>query len=97
MATIFFKGKVKTMYAVGDIPLYQYIDIPVLKKHHCDMNAFRSHPKYGSWANSDMFLGILNHIKTETFKGKSYVRLDMLPENVTVDTSGFLAEVIITV
>jgi len=95
MATIQFKGKVKTIYYT-----YQanrdYIQIPALNSKHCEMNAFRVHPKYGSYANSQLFPGILARLSKTIFGGK-YLYLDQIPEGVTVDTSGFLAVVTITV
>jgi hypothetical protein len=59
------------------------------------MSAFRSHPKYGSYANSDLFLGILRRVRSELFGDMGLVNLNALPANVTVDTSGFLAQVTI--
>lgn len=93
MARIEFKAKVKTMHYVDDSIAYTYLDIPSLDRKHCDMNAFRQHPKYGSYANSDLFRGMLGRIKVATFGESSRLKLDNIPEGVTVDTSGFLAVV----
>ena len=93
MARIEFKGKVKTMHYADDTVAYTYLDVPSLDRKHCDMSAFRSHPKYGAYANSDLFLGMLNRIKVATFGESSRLKLDAIPEGVTVDTSGFLAVV----
>jgi hypothetical protein len=96
-ATIQFKAKVHTMNYVDETFAYQYIPIPSFTRGHCNMPAFRSHAKYGSFANSDLFQGVLNKIKKNTFGDTKWLRLDRIPENVTVDLSGFLAHVIITV
>jgi len=96
MATIEFKGKVQQMFFVDGSLSYEYIAVPELKRAHCDMAAFRTHPKYRSYANSDMFSGMLKRIKSATFKG-GMLKLGELPECVKVDTSKFLAVVTITV
>jgi hypothetical protein len=61
------------------------------------MREFRQHPKWGSYANSDLFEGILREIRTKHFGGSGVLKLDSIPEGVTVDTSGFLAQVTIGV
>ena len=71
---------------------YQYVDVPVLKRSHVDMNAARIHPKYGSWANSDLFVGMLARIRTRVAP-QGTIRLDAVPEGILVDTSRFLAHV----
>ena len=101
MAAITFKGKVQTMRNMDDTVAYMFVAVPALDRKHCDMEAFRKHPKYGSYANSDMFPSVLARIVDDTF-GKSYsgarkLRLDMVPDGVTVDASGFLAVVTLTV
>jgi hypothetical protein len=60
------------------------------------MAAFRQHSRYGCLANSDLFPGVLAKIRRDLFPA-NYVRLDSMPANVTVDETGFLAEVIVTV
>lgn len=88
MATITFKAKVQRL---------EYVPVPTLKRSHCDMNAMRSHPKLGSYANSDLFAGMLERIRRDLFKGAVGLRLDALPDNVTVNRAGFLAVVTVTV
>lgn len=90
-----FKSKIQTVFNVDDTPAYQYIAVPVFKRSHVDMNAARQHPKYGWLANSDMFPGVLAKIRAGIVGGSLGLRLDRVPENVTVDTSGFLAHVTI--
>ena len=92
-----FRAKVQTVYNVDDTPAYQYIPVPEFKRSHVDMNAARRHPKYGSYANSDFFPGMLATIRSQLLNSSLGLRLDRLPENVTIDTSGFLANVCIEV
>ena len=95
MAKISFKAKIQTVYNMDDTVAYHCIKVPELTRKHCDMDAFRQHPKYGSYANSDLFPGMLRRIRKDKF-GET-IRLDKLPDGVTVDTSGFLAVVSISV
>ena len=70
----------------------RYVKIPTLKKSHCDMAYFRRHRKFGSYANSNLFLPILNReLKVNGIDGR--LELNRLPPCVTVDSSGFLAVV----
>ncbi|MDN7537063.1 hypothetical protein [Burkholderia cenocepacia] len=92
MARISFKAKVKTVYNVDDTAAYQYIQVPEFKRCHCDMHSFRVHAKYGAYANSDFFGGMLKRIRADVFGGNQ-LRLDAIPAGVSVDTSGFLAAV----
>jgi hypothetical protein len=92
MSRISFKGKIRQVYNVDDSLAWEYIAIPKLERKHCDMNAMRKHPKLGGIANSDLFPNALARIQRDLFKG-SELRLDRLPEGVSVDTSGFLAVV----
>ena len=89
MASIEFRAKVETIYNMDDTVAFQRIKVPTLDRKHCDMAAFRKHPKFGGFANSDMFKNVLARIKRDRLG--DYVRLDRIPEGVTVDTSGFLA------
>ncbi len=94
MAQIQFKGKVKHVRYADGSHAFDYIAIPELDRKHCDMAAFRSHPKYGGFANSDMFKGILSRIKVQKFGSlTTMLKLNAIPEGVNVDTSGFLAVV----
>lgn len=91
MAKISFRSKVQQVFYVDDTLAYEYIQVPELKRHHCDMSAFRSHSKYGSYANSDMFPGMLARIRKDKFGACGMLKLSSIPEGVNVDTSGFLA------
>lgn len=96
MAKIQFKGKVQTMFNVDNTVAYEYIQVPKFDRKHCDMGAFRQHPKYGSYANSDLFNGFLSRIRKDHFGGQ-VLKLNAIPEGVQVDTSGFLAVVTLDV
>ena len=91
MATIQFRGKIEQVYTMEDEPAFQQIKVPELTRKHCDMAAFRTHPRFGGLANSDLFPGILARIRRE--KLGDYIRLDRVPDGVQVDDSGFLAVV----
>ena len=67
-----------------------WVKIPELTRRHVDMDEARRHPKYGSYANSDLFQGILGRIKREKLGEHKWLKLHEIPEGVTVDTSGFL-------
>lgn len=96
MARIQFKAKPRAVWnATGETIEFHIIDVPTLTRKHCDMNAFRSHPKYGAYANSDLFPAMLLRLKTSITKPGGWLRVDQLPANVTIDTSGFLATVTI--
>lgn len=93
MAKIEFKGKVKNVYNIDDTIAYQYVAVPTFDRKHCDMHAFRQHPKFGGYANSDLFRGMLNRIRSDKFGDSGMLILSKIPEGITVDTSGFLAVV----
>lgn len=90
-AEISFKGKVETLHYVDGSIASIRIKVPTLERRHCDMNAMRQHPKYGAYANSDLFSAMLARIKSERLG--EYIKLDAIPEGVTVDQSSFLAVV----
>jgi hypothetical protein len=90
MAKISFRAKLQQMFNMDDTLAYEYISVPVLKRSHCDMHAFRTHSKYGSYANSDLFLGMLARVRKDRFNN-GILKLSEVPDGVTVDTSGFLA------
>lgn len=96
-AKITFKGKPREMQDMDGNVLYRYVEVPQFKRAHCDMNAFRSHPKYGGYANSDMFPGMLKRIRDEVLNHKAFLRLDQLPENVVIAETNFLITVAIEV
>lgn len=72
------------------------VAVPVpkkFKKSYCDMNAFRSHPKYGSYANSVLFEGILARIRRDNFGIRDGFKMSDKPDNVKVSEGNFLWEV----
>ena len=93
MATIQFKAKVQQIYNTDNTLAYEYIQVPALDRKHCDMAAFRTHPKYGSYANSDLFVGMLKRIRHDLFGEHGILKLNDIPNTVRVDTSKFLAVV----
>ena len=80
---------------VDGTPAFQYVAVPVLTRSHCDITAFRSHPKFGGLANSDLFPNVLARIKRDRLGER--IRLDKIPDGVTIDTSSFLAVVTVDV
>lgn len=96
MPNVSFKAKVQTVYNMDDTIAYQFVQVPELKRAHCDMSAFRSHPRYSAYANSDLFPNLLKRAVEVAGVGK-VIRLDKPLERVTIDTSGFLARVTINV
>lgn len=92
MPAITFKGKIETIYNMDDTVAYRRIKVPAIERRHCDMPAFRTHTRFGAYSNSDLFKSMLRHALTAAGIGE-YIRLDQLPECVTVDASGFLASV----
>ena len=96
MADITFRAKVKRVWTADDpyTVAWRYVDVPVLASRHCDMPAFRRHLKYGGLANSDLFPNALARIRRDI--GET-IRLDRIPANVTIDESGLLAVVVISV
>jgi hypothetical protein len=101
MARIEFKAKVQTVYNMDHSVAYRYVQVPAFDRKHCDMCAFRTHPKYGGLANSDLFQGILRRIRDERFpwsvNGAKAFKTDAVPDGVTLDESGFLATVTLNV
>ena len=95
MALISFKAKVRQVYNVDETLAYHTISVPTLTRSHCDMAAFRTHPRFGGMANSDLFPNILSRVRRDRLVGEysNELRLDRLPDGVTIDTSGFLAVV----
>lgn len=94
-ATIQFKTKVRNVYNADETLSHRIVMVPVFTRAHCDMDAFRRHPKYGGIANSTLFPNALTKIRRDVTR--DYIRLDRIPECVTVDESGFLAVVTVTV
>jgi hypothetical protein len=93
--TITFKAKVETVYNMDDTVAWQFVKVPKIARRHCDMNAFRAHPKFGAYANSDLFDNLIRRQLTLANVG-SEIRLDRIPDAAKVDTSGYLAEVTIS-
>ncbi|QIG74367.1 hypothetical protein EVC08_055 [Rhizobium phage RHph_N65] len=95
MATIEFKAKPEQVFNMDDTLAFVRVKVPTLERKHCDMPAFRKHAKFGGLANSDLFKNVLSKIRRDRLG--EYIRLDRIPEGVSVDTSGYLAVVSIDV
>ena len=97
VSVIQFKGKIEQVFNMDDSPAFEQIKVPKIERRHCDMDAFRKHPKIGGFANSDMFPNMVNGMVAKLLKVvigyPAMLRLDRLPEGVSVDRSGFLAVV----
>lgn len=97
MCRITFKGKVQRIVRPDDLADVDAIRVPQIERHHCDMHAFRASRKFGGYANSDLFKNVLYRALREIgITPGRFLHLDRLPTGVTVDTSGFLAVVTIT-
>ncbi len=98
MARITFKAKpVKVWEATGETIAFHELRVPVLGRQHCDMNAFRSHPKFGAYANSDLFPAMLSRIRRDSFGGRDWFKLESPPEGVTIERGALLYTVSIEV
>lgn len=99
-AIIEFVAKTKTVETVyGDLA-YSYVKIPDLCRRHCDMRSFHRHNKFNMYTNSDLFNGLINRevrkISKRFWTGNRESYMFVVgeePENVTIDSSGFLAKV----
>lgn len=95
MATIEFRAKPEPLHYAGeDEPRYMRVKVPILDRNHCDMNAFRLHPKYGAYANSSLFPAMLARIRADRLG--NYIDLSDIPDGVTVK-EGFLFTVSISI
>lgn len=99
MPTITFKAKKEHMSLFADngdlMPGRRVVKVPKLTQNHCNMHEFRTHSRYGSFANSDMFPSMIARA-VKSLGIKSFIDMDSPPDNVTVDDTGFLAVVTIT-
>jgi hypothetical protein len=86
--------KIHDVYNHDDSLAFRYVKKPKLTRSHCNMPEWRNHPKWGGYANSDLFTGILSR---QTQHVPELIKLEQLPAGVSIDTSGFLAQVTIAV
>lgn len=96
MPAITFKAKAESIFNMDDSLAYERVKVPAIERRHCDMDAFRRHPKFGSYANSDLFKGLISRQLKLAGIGE-HIRLDRMPDCVALDRSGFLATVTITI
>ncbi|RAS59509.1 hypothetical protein C8D87_114121 [Lentzea atacamensis] len=98
MATVSFKAKASDVFSVDREFMYRQVKVPIIGTRHCDMAAFRSHPKFHGLANSSLFPGALKGaLKGMGVIVGGHLRLDNLPPGVEVDDTGFLAVVTIEI
>ncbi len=93
---VVFKAKVQKVYNMDDTLAYEFVKLPKLSRSHVDMHKFRMSNQFGGYANSDLFIGLLGRAVTKAGV-KEIIKLNELPPSVSVDASGFLAEVTIKV
>ena len=96
MPTVRFKAKPETIYNMDETPAWTWVKVPKLTRTHCDMDAFRQDVRFRSYANSDLFLSLLTRT-LEKAGIKSHIRLDDIPNFVTIEPVGFLYTVTIEV
>ncbi|HEY9550590.1 MAG TPA: hypothetical protein VIR45_13925 [Kiloniellaceae bacterium] len=96
MPDIVFRAKVETIHNMDDTVAFRHVKVPNLARRHCDMAAFRADHRYSSYANSDLFPAMLGRAVKALGVGE-HIRMDAIPSGVSVDTSGFLARVTITI
>lgn len=96
MPNITFKAKVEAVYHMDNSVAYHRIKVPKIERRHCDMGAFHTDRYFGPYSNSTVFMPLLRAAMKDA-KVSEYIRLDTVPENVEVDTSGFLAQVTIRI
>lgn len=96
MARITFRTKMVQVYTPDNVFAFTKINVPEFKRHHCDMNGFRTHKTYGSYANSDLFPSMLKKIHRE-IAPLGFWKLESIPEGVKLETNGFFATVTVDV
>lgn len=96
MPNITFRGKIVQVFHADDTLAYEQIKVPRLERRHCDMDGFRRHARYGGLANSQLFPALLVRIAKTMGLGE-HIRLDRLPQGVSVDRGSLLATVTVAV
>lgn len=97
MPSLTFKAKPQKVFNGDDLTLaYEFVKLPVDLARYADKDAFRKHPEFRAYANSDMFGSILKRALLKHNIGP-VIRLDRVPEGVSIDTSSFLTTVTIQV
>lgn len=94
MAKITFKAKIETIYNMDETVAWRQIKVPKIQRRHCDAHAFRIHPIFRSYFNSDLFDNVIAR-QLKLAEIKEYIRLDRIPACVQIDETTFLATVTI--
>lgn len=94
MVTILFKTKQserQIFNADGSMPVVRGYYIPKIMNSHINMNEARNDKKYGSYANSDLFLNMARRAVSEKYG-------DFIPlDNAHIVKSGFLDTIAIAI
>lgn len=89
MAKVIFKTKAQVLHD-GDQTVRMF-NIPKITRSHCDMHAFRTQAPFSNYANSDLFLGLINRELKKLYPS-GYIRSDRLTSNTEIKP-GFLTQV----
>ena len=71
-----------------------FVMVPMVNRRHLDINALRSHPRYRSYANSDLLLPLVQR-DLNRLGIKRIIHLNDLPQGVTITENNFLTEITI--
>ena len=96
MPRVTFKAKPETIYNMDGTPAWTWVKVPALTRNHCDMNAFRRDSGFGPFANSDLFPAMLARA-VRAAGVKDHVKLDAVPDHVTITPGPLLYTVTIDV
>jgi hypothetical protein len=90
-----FKTKLQTIEFCDGTPKREFYNVPAFTRNHCqNLQAFRTSKRFGAYANSDFFPGILRGAVRALGIG-SRLYLNAVPDTVTINNRGFLAVVTI--
>ena len=91
-----FKTKIQNVYNHDDSLAYRRINVPRIERKHCqNLQAFRTSKRFGYYANSDLFSGMLRG-SVLSLGIVDFINADNAPGCVSIDETGFLAVVTIT-
>lgn len=94
-ASITFLGKPVEVYDTDGDLVRRSLKVPEIKRSHCDMAAFRQSRRFGPYANSDLFRGMVTRELRALGIGRT-IDTNNPPDAVTLDESGFLVKATIT-
>lgn len=90
--SVVFKGKIRDMHNVNGTLSYRYIPIKktISKADYIHPAGTNRHAGY---YNSNLFISMIKRGMLEVIGTAEKIKMEQLPAGVSVDTSGFLAEV----